>query len=36
MSTGGSMACAAFKKLQLDHVIDVILEAQGDPDNPYH
>ena len=35
MSTGGSMTRAAFKKLQLDHLIDVILEARGDPDHAY-
>ena len=31
MSTCGSMTHAAFKKLQLDHLIDVILEAGGYP-----
>ena len=36
MSTSGSMTHAAFKKTQLDHVIDVILETAGDPDHAYH
>ena len=36
MSTSGSMTCAALKKTQLDHVIDVILETAGDPDHAYH
>ena len=31
MSSGGSTTRAAFKKAQLDHVIDIILEADGDP-----
>ena len=34
MSTGGSVTCANFKKIQLDHLIDVILEAGGDADHP--
>ena len=34
MSTGGSITRAQFKKTQLDHLIDVILEADGDPDDP--
>ena len=33
MSTGGSVARAQFKKYQLDHLIDVILDAGGDPDH---
>ena len=36
MSTGGSMTHAAFKKTQLDHLINVILETAGDPDHAYH
>ena len=36
MSTSGSMTRTAFKKTQLDHVIDVILESAGDPDHAYH
>ena len=36
MSSGGSTTCAAFKKAQLDHVIDIILEADGDPDHVFH
>ena len=36
MSTSGSMTRTAFKKTQLDHVIDVILETVGDPDHAYH
>ena len=35
MSTSGSMTRTAFKKTQLDHVIDVILESAGDPDHAY-
>ena len=35
MSTSGSMTRTAFKKTQLDHVIDVILETAGDPDHAY-
>ena len=27
------MTCAQFKKYQLDHLIDVILDAGGDPDH---
>ena len=34
MSTGGSVTCANFKRRQLDHLIDVILEANGDDDHP--
>ena len=34
MSTGGSVTCANFKKRQLDHLIDVILEANSDDDHP--
>ena len=34
MSTGGSVTCTYFKKRQLDHLIDVILEANGDDDHP--
>ena len=34
MSTGGSITRAQFKKTQLDHLIDVILEAGGDADDP--
>ena len=30
------MTRAAFKKTQLDHVIDIILEAGGDPDHVFH
>ena len=33
MSTGGSMTHAQFKKIQLDHLINEILEAGGDPDH---
>ena len=29
----GSMTHATFKKVQLDHLIDVILEAGNDPDH---
>ena len=29
------MTHAAFKKIQLDHVIDIILEAGGDPDHVF-
>ena len=36
MSTGGSVTCANFKKRQLDHLIDVILEANGNDDHPAH
>ena len=36
MSSGGPMTHAAFKKTQLDHVIDIILEAGGDPDHVFH
>ena len=35
MYTSGSMTRATFKKTQLDHVIDVILETAGDPDHSY-
>ena len=35
MSSGGSTTRAAFKKTQLDHVIDIILEADGDPDHVF-
>ena len=35
MSSGGSTTHAAFKKTQLDHVIDIILEAGGDPDHVF-
>ena len=31
MSSGGSTTRGAFKKAQLDHVIDIILEADRDP-----
>ena len=34
MSAVGSVTCANFKKRQLDHLIDVILEANGDDDHP--
>ena len=34
MSTGRSITRAQFKKTQLDHLIDVILEAGGDADDP--
>ena len=34
MSTGGSVTRANFKKTQLDHLINVILEANGDDDHP--
>ena len=33
MSSGGSITRALFKKYQLDHLIDVILDAGGDPDH---
>ena len=33
MLTGGSIAHAQFKKYQLDHLLDVILDAGGDPDH---
>ena len=33
MLTGGSITHAQFKKYQLDHLIDVILDAGGDPDH---
>ena len=36
MSTGGSMTHALFKKVQLDHVLDSILEGGGNPDDVYH
>ena len=36
MSTGGSITRAQFKKYQLDHLIDVILDAGGDPDHAAH
>ena len=36
MYTSDSTTCATFKKIQLDHVIDVILETAGDPDHAYH
>ena len=36
MSSGGSVTCANFKKRQLDHLINVILEANGDDDHPAH
>ena len=35
MSTSGSMTRTAFKKTQLDHVINVILETAGDLDHAY-
>ena len=28
------LTCSTFKKAQLDHVIEIILEAGGDPDHP--
>ena len=34
MSTGGSVTRANFKRRQLDHLINVILEANGDDDHP--
>ena len=34
MSTVGSVTRANFKKRQLDHLIDVILETSGDIDHP--
>ena len=33
MSTGSSITCAQFKKAQLDHLINVILESSGDSDH---
>ena len=33
MNTGSSITCAQFKKSQLYHMIDVILEAGGDQDH---
>ena len=36
MSIVGSVTCANFKKRQLEHLIDVILEANGDDDHPAH
>ena len=33
MSTGGSITHTQFKEYQLDHLIDVILDAGGDPDH---
>ena len=33
MNTGSSITYAQFKKAQLDHMIDVILEADRDPDH---
>ena len=35
MSGGGSITHVQFKKIQLNHVIDVILEAGGDPADAY-
>ena len=35
MSTGGSMTCEQFMNMQLDYLIDVILNANGDADNAY-
>ena len=35
MSSGGFTTRGAFKKAQLDHVIDIILEAGGDPDHVF-
>ena len=34
MSTGSSVTRANYKKRRLDHLIDVILEANGDDDHP--
>ena len=34
MSSVGSVTRANFKKRQLDHLIDVIKEADGDTDHP--
>ena len=34
MSSVGSVTHANFKKQQLDHLIDVIMEANGDVDHP--
>ena len=34
MSSVGFMTRSTFKKAQLDHVIEIILEARGDPDHP--
>ena len=34
MSTGGSVTSANFKRRQLDHLMDVILEANSDDDHP--
>ena len=36
MSIVGTVTCANFKKRQLEHLIDVILEANGDDDHPAH
>ena len=36
MSSVGSVTCTNFKKRQLDHLIDVIMEAIGDVDHPAH
>ena len=36
MPSGGYATRAQFKKVQLDHLIDVILEADGDADDDYH
>ena len=35
MLSGGSTTHAQFKKTQLNHLIDVILEANGDADDAY-
>ena len=34
MSSIGFLTRSTFKKAQLDHVIEIILEAGGDPDHP--
>ena len=36
MSTGGSMTCLTFKESQLEYLIDVILDANGDANHAYH
>ena len=36
MLSGRSTTHAQFKKIQLDYLIDVILEANGDADGAYH
>ena len=36
MPSGGYATRAQFKRAQLDHLIDIILEADGDADDAYH